>query len=111
MDSVLDFALKDPQSCLRMSMPSSGPSPPASTNFNLNCNLIRHPKGRTRSTARSGHRIVADEANLYSFRRYNPTHQPSNETHDLFGEVWGFNLVTRQWIKLSPIPAQWNRIE
>ncbi|PSN30842.1 Kelch domain-containing protein 10 [Blattella germanica] len=60
--------------------------------------------------ARSGHRVVCDEKNLYSFGGYNPA--LSNDTYliedsvwqenrPLFKELWKYNFASRIWTRLS----------
>lgn len=58
---------------------------------------------------RSGHRIVCDSKNLYSFGGYNP-HIQSNEgsndqvwvdSYPLFQELWRFNFASRKWLLYS----------
>ncbi|KAJ1520222.1 hypothetical protein ONE63_004432 [Megalurothrips usitatus] len=59
---------------------------------------------------RSGHRIVCDSANLYSFGGYNPYISDSDEDlkddpawqecKPLFQELWRFNYATCKWRKL-----------
>lgn len=55
--------------------------------------------------ARSGHRIVCDSSNLFSFGGYNPADN-NNYLYDdditdmsfpLFQELWKFNFATRTW--------------
>ncbi|KAF5292018.1 hypothetical protein FQA39_LY14135 [Lamprigera yunnana] len=55
---------------------------------------------------RSGHRIVCDSTNLYSFGGYNPLiihnddegrDEDAVNTHPLFQELWKFNLATKKW--------------
>ncbi|CAK9810168.1 Kelch domain-containing protein 10 homolog [Anthophora plagiata] len=64
-----------------------------------------------RPKARSGHRIVCDRKNLYSYGGFNPCildNDPDmindrvwRSSKPLFKEIWKFNLVTQQW-KLLP---------
>lgn len=61
---------------------------------------------------RSGHRIVADSQNLYSFGGYNPLYpcysvafmnddvSPVN-TYPLFRELWKFNYASKLWMPFS----------
>ncbi|KAE8744378.1 hypothetical protein FOCC_FOCC008982 [Frankliniella occidentalis] len=59
---------------------------------------------------RSGHRIVCDSSNLYSFGGYNPYISDSDEDlkddpawqtcKPLFQELWKFNFATCKWRKL-----------
>ncbi|XP_041349835.1 kelch domain-containing protein 10-like [Gigantopelta aegis] len=54
---------------------------------------------------RSGHRIVVDDANLYSLGGYNPQFWNVRNTEDtyypLFKEVWKFNFSTHKWTKIK----------
>lgn len=74
--------------------------------------FIKHDvHGTERPKGRSGHRIVCDHKNLYSYGGFNPCIADSDpdmrndstwmSTKPLFKEVWKFNLVTQQW-KLLP---------
>uniref|UniRef100_A0A671R0C4 Kelch domain-containing protein 10 n=2 Tax=Sinocyclocheilus TaxID=75365 RepID=A0A671R0C4_9TELE len=51
--------------------------------------------------ARSGHRCVADNTNLYVFGGYNPDYDESggseNEDYPLFRELWRFHFATGTW--------------
>ncbi|KAF6036889.1 hypothetical protein EB796_004803 [Bugula neritina] len=57
--------------------------------------------------ARSGHRIVIDDSNIYSYGGYNPS--PSSTITDprdmaefpLFRELWKFNLTSNTWNRLD----------
>lgn len=57
--------------------------------------------------ARSGHRIVIDDSNIYSYGGYNPS--PSSTITDprdmaefpLFRELWKFNLTSNIWNRLD----------
>lgn len=65
---------------------------------------IERPRGR------SGHRVVCDSENLYSFGGYNPgipdddpemSIDPNwTASKPLFKEIWKFNFVTRRWKRL-----------
>lgn len=57
---------------------------------------------------RSGHRVVADDTNLYSFGGYNPLVLDEGSTNEedegewphaypLFQELWKFNFASRRW--------------
>lgn len=54
---------------------------------------------------RSGHRVVCDSKNLYSFGGYNPHIQSEDETDDeiwvesypLFQELWRYNFASKKW--------------
>lgn len=55
---------------------------------------------------RSGHRVGADSANLYSFGGYNPWMRndleegnDDDEFYPLFQELWKFNFASKHWIK------------
>lgn len=56
---------------------------------------------------RSGHRVVCDSKNLYSFGGYNPHIQSENETDDeiwvesypLFQELWRYNFASKKWLR------------
>lgn len=53
---------------------------------------------------RSGHRIVCDSSNLYSFGGYNPTSnnqddELSQAAFPLFQELWRFNFATLKWTR------------
>lgn len=58
---------------------------------------------------RSGHRIVCDSKNLYSFGGYNPHIQNDEssgdqiwvESYPLFQELWRFNFAAKKWIRYS----------
>lgn len=60
--------------------------------------------------ARSGHRIVCDEYNLYSYGGFNPSITNDDpdmqndhtwtESRPLFKELWKFSLATQQWKRL-----------
>lgn len=59
-----------------------------------NRNFSEHPK------ARSGHRIVCTESNLYCFGGFNPdlvSRSRRNNTAYLFQELWKFNFITKKW--------------
>ncbi|XP_022200696.2 kelch domain-containing protein 10 [Nilaparvata lugens] len=66
-------------------------------------------KGGCTPKPRSGHRIVCDEDNLYSYGGYNPKITVQNMGSDsdwqisrpLFKELWRLNLVTHEWEKLK----------
>lgn len=51
--------------------------------------------------ARSGHRCVADNTNLYVFGGYNPDYDesggPENEDYPLFRELWRYHFATGCW--------------
>ena len=54
---------------------------------------------------RSGHRIGADAASLYSFGGYNPLIDDSDNdevwvhSYPLFQELWRFNFAKREWTR------------
>uniref|UniRef100_A0A3P9N892 Kelch domain-containing protein 10 n=1 Tax=Poecilia reticulata TaxID=8081 RepID=A0A3P9N892_POERE len=60
----------------------------------------RPPRPRT-PPARSGHRCVADNTNLYVFGGYNPDYEESggseNEDYPLFRELWRYHFATGCW--------------
>lgn len=78
------------------------------------CEEVKPNKKRKRSLPfpRSGHRIVADSQNLYSFGGYNPLYpcyavtvmdddeSPVN-TYPLFRELWKFNYASKVWTPFS----------
>lgn len=51
---------------------------------------------------RSGHRIVCDEGNLYSFGGYNPENENGVPVHALFKEIWKFNFASQTWRCICP---------
>lgn len=57
--------------------------------------------GHRAPPARSGHRCVADNTNLYVFGGYNPDYDESggseNEDYPLFRELWRFHFATGTW--------------
>lgn len=57
--------------------------------------------GHCAPPARSGHRCVADSANLYVFGGYNPDFDEAggseNEDYPLFRELWRFHFATATW--------------
>ncbi|XP_023232430.1 kelch domain-containing protein 10-like [Centruroides sculpturatus] len=59
-------------------------------------------KGTNCPEARSGHRIVADNANVYSFGGYNPDVDNADENYEngLFKELWRFNIASKEWTNL-----------
>lgn len=58
---------------------------------------------------RSGHRIVCDSKNLYSFGGYNPHIQNDEGSDDeiwidsypLFQELWRYNFASKKWIRYA----------
>lgn len=68
------------------------------------------PQSAERPKARSGHRIVCDSKNLYSYGGFNPgisdtdPEMQNNSTwiasKPLFKELWKFNLITQRWKQL-----------
>ena len=53
---------------------------------------------------RSGHRCCSDEGNVYVFGGYSPHHH-----HELFQELWRFNISTRTWTLMpttGPFPTE-----
>uniref|UniRef100_A0A1A8I7N6 Kelch domain containing 10 n=1 Tax=Nothobranchius kuhntae TaxID=321403 RepID=A0A1A8I7N6_NOTKU len=70
----------------------------------------RPPNGATLADhrtppARSGHRCVADNANLYVFGGYNPDYDESggseNEDYPLFRELWRYHFATGCWQQIQ----------
>ncbi|NXN08230.1 KLD10 protein, partial [Indicator maculatus] len=61
--------------------------------------------GHRSPPARSGHRCVADNANLYVFGGYNPDYDesggPENEDYPLFRELWRYNFATGTWHQMG----------
>ncbi|OQV25786.1 Kelch domain-containing protein 10 [Hypsibius exemplaris] len=56
-------------------------------------------KNSEKPQPRSGHRIAADEGNLYSFGGYNPAGRQREGS--LYRELWKFNLATKRWTLLK----------
>lgn len=69
--------------------------------------------------ARSGHRIVADSGNIYSFGGYNPDADLDRDEfsedfvllggNTLFKELWKYNIASQLWTKLKttgPMPDE-----
>ncbi|XP_032827478.1 kelch domain-containing protein 10 isoform X1 [Petromyzon marinus] len=58
-------------------------------------------QGEPEPPARSGHRCIADSANLYVFGGYNPDFDesggPGNAEYPLFRELWRYHLATGTW--------------
>ncbi|XP_077196512.1 kelch domain-containing protein 10 isoform X2 [Paroedura picta] len=84
-----------------------GPAAQASHGGLLN-RFVRLPPGPGRGgqrvpPARSGHRCVADNANLYVFGGYNPAESegPENENYPLFRELWRYNFATSTWHQMG----------
>lgn len=63
--------------------------------------LLSVSVGHRAPPARSGHRCVADNTNLYVFGGYNPDYDESggseNEDYPLFRELWRFHFATGTW--------------
>ncbi|KAG9489828.1 hypothetical protein GDO78_005642 [Eleutherodactylus coqui] len=61
--------------------------------------------GRRSPPARSGHRCVADNTNLYVFGGYNPDYDesggPENEDYPLFRELWRYHFATGTWHQMG----------
>lgn len=59
--------------------------------------------------ARSGHRIVVDEGNIYCYGGYNPTSPTAGSANrgrnmdefPMFRELWRYNLASNQWEELQ----------
>lgn len=66
---------------------------------------LSHPQGHRAPPARSGHRCVADNANLYVFGGYNPDYDesggPENEDYPLFRELWRYHFATGCWQQIQ----------
>lgn len=70
-------------------------------------NMVRCPAGLSplaghrAPPARSGHRCVADQSNLYVFGGYNPDYDESggseNDDYPLFRELWRYHFATGTW--------------
>uniref|UniRef100_A0A6I8NK80 Kelch domain-containing protein 10 n=1 Tax=Ornithorhynchus anatinus TaxID=9258 RepID=A0A6I8NK80_ORNAN len=64
-----------------------------------------HLPGHRAPPARSGHRCVADNANLYVFGGYNPDYDesggPENEDYPLFRELWRYHFATGIWHQMG----------
>lgn len=60
----------------------------------IGCN--RDKNGIMFPTPRSGHRIVCNEGNLYSFGGFNPDYQRQGRPF-LFAELWKFNKYREHW--------------
>uniref|UniRef100_A0A3B4BE50 Kelch domain-containing protein 10 n=1 Tax=Periophthalmus magnuspinnatus TaxID=409849 RepID=A0A3B4BE50_9GOBI len=74
--------------------------------FSPSCPNLRIPnrflrEGQFVPPARSGHRCVADNTNLYVFGGYNPDFEEAggseNEDYPLFRELWRFHFATGTW--------------
>ncbi|XP_067358066.1 kelch domain-containing protein 10-like isoform X2 [Channa argus] len=74
--------------------------------FSPSCPNLRIPnrflrEGHCVPPARSGHRCVADNTNLYVFGGYNPDFEEAggseNEDYPLFRELWRFHFATATW--------------
>lgn len=70
--------------------------------------MQHEPRSSERPKARSGHRIVCNHKNLYSYGGFNPWISDPMEndvvwraTKPLFKEIWKFNFATQQWKRLS----------
>lgn len=57
---------------------------------------------------RSGHRVVASEAFMFSYGGYNPApvvdYMDQDEEQRIFKEVWSFNFARREWAKKEACP-------
>uniref|UniRef100_A0A6I8SHS9 Kelch domain-containing protein 10 n=1 Tax=Xenopus tropicalis TaxID=8364 RepID=A0A6I8SHS9_XENTR len=78
--------------------------------FTHSCPSLRIPsrflrEGRRSPPARSGHRCVADNTNLYVFGGYNPDYDesggPENEDYPLFRELWRYHFATGMWHQMG----------
>lgn len=67
----------------------------------LSSSLLSPCPGHRTPPARSGHRCVADNTNLYVFGGYNPDYDESggseNEDYPLFRELWRYHFATGCW--------------
>lgn len=76
-------------------------SPPFFFLFFFRSSACCCPPGQRTPPARSGHRCVADNTNLYVFGGYNPDYDesggPENPDHPLFRELWRYHFATRTW--------------
>lgn len=65
-----------------------------------------HKRASEYPTARSGHRVIATESNLYSLGGYNPRTALTAARRGLcllFQELWCFNFATNKWkLHMSP---------
>lgn len=65
------------------------------------CHFVLSSPGHRTPPARSGHRCVADNTNLYVFGGYNPDYDESggseNEDYPLFRELWRYHFATGCW--------------
>ena len=70
----------------------------------VNAEHLSPSPGHYAPPARSGHRCVADNANLYVFGGYNPDFDDAggseNEDYPLFRELWRFHFATATWQQL-----------
>jgi hypothetical protein len=72
--------------------------------------IKHHVVGPEKPKARSGHRVVCDERNLFSYGGFNPSitsndpdmrnDQNWSISRPLFKEIWKFNFVTKSWKRL-----------
>ncbi|KAL4668891.1 hypothetical protein H8959_007445, partial [Pygathrix nigripes] len=82
---------------------------PVRRRFIQSCPIIRIPnrflRGHRPPPARSGHRCVADNTNLYVFGGYNPDYDesggPDNEDYPLFRELWRYHFATGVWHQMG----------
>ena len=75
------------------------------------CNVEKLGSKKSVPIARSGHRIVYFNGQIYSFGGYNKNAAPDNDpdlSKRLLKELWKYNLSTKTWTKLKTsenIPA------
>lgn len=70
----------------------------------IKCRINNTQNSSIFPTARSGHRAVCTEGNLYSLGGFNPEHRRNfarrrrrRPSTSLFQELWRFNFATKQW--------------
>lgn len=63
----------------------------------FDCIILDDGVGEEKPAPRSGHRIVADDGNIYCFGGYNPLGYGRQYRHGLFPEIWRFSLAKRRW--------------
>ncbi|KAL1110152.1 hypothetical protein AAG570_008229 [Ranatra chinensis] len=98
----------------------SSPSSPRGIHYKFKpfkFELCNPTQGLTKPTARSGHRVVCTESDLYTYGGYNPSVNENDpdimddpdwfQSRPLFKEVWRYNMAARWWAKVpvSNIPT------
>lgn len=64
-------------------------------------------RGHRIPISRSGHRIVCDSKNLYSFGGYNPSDvarendEYTIQSYPLFQELWKYNFASHRWTRFD----------